>query len=35
VSWVTASHGYGAADYQHPQNQDNSTSTGTFLIYNW
>jgi hypothetical protein len=32
---VTVANGYGAADFQRPQVQDNSGDTSTLLIYNW
>jgi hypothetical protein len=35
AAWVAPAHGYDAAAFQHPQVLDNSTSTATFLIYNW
>jgi hypothetical protein len=32
---VTVANGYGAADFQHPQVQDNNGDTSALLIYNW
>jgi len=34
-AWVSTANGYGAADFQHPQVQDNSGTTSSLLIYNW